>query len=107
VKRMSERIHDHVEDMDDADGRTEAAYRRGCQQAIVLALRELAEQNVPIDRWPAFLEALGEVIGDMRFGRRYESLFLDRAIARTWRKLRWKPVAPRPEFWERPRKERQ
>ena len=65
----------------------EAAYRRGCDQALEWALNARENAKVEPARWPKLLKKLSRVVMRMRYRevRRSEHpLFMNEAIAKAW-----------------------
>jgi hypothetical protein len=84
LRAEAQRDHDHYEDVAiGGDTLVEAAYRRGCQQSLAMALRQPTHDQI------AFLTELEQVVAHMRFSRKLTfPWFMHEAIERTYRKLR-------------------
>lgn len=82
---MKKLVHDHLEDLDAGPERVrEAAYRRGCHQAIDMAMRVLTRNSIPADRWPWMLERLADRLSQMQSSKKDYPSFMDEAFRSAW-----------------------
>lgn len=74
-----QRMHDPLEA--EGDERIESAYRRGCQQALAMALDAAMSRSTNEGRL-AFLCHLSGIIAEMRFAPKVYPAFMHQAIER-------------------------
>jgi hypothetical protein len=64
----------------------ETGYRRGCQQAISLAIYVLTENKIPLYEWRWYLEGLESTLGKMRYAKSSYPVYMRTAMEKAWGK---------------------